>query len=448
MQYFFAQYCTILHFIYNYLILYSNYFSLFIESLTPSDYYSIKSSMFSFSVTKTCKDSKARAGKIITSHGEIKTPVFMPVGTQGTVKAMLPEELVELGTEIILGNIYHLSLRPGHETIKKLGGLHKFMNWKRPILTDSGGFQVFSLGRDVGRRTSDIGRQTSDIRHRMSDAGKTDKAIIFSKVTEEGVHFQTPIDGGLKHFLTPELAIEIQEALGSDIMMVLDECLPHGETESRTRESMELSLRWAERCLRARRSENALFGIVQGGMYRELRREYIERLINIEPSNEFNGYAIGGLSVGEPNELMYNITGYCTDFLPKDKPRYLMGVGTPENLLECISLGIDMFDCVWPTRNARTATLITASGDLNAKNAKHKDDANPPDPSCICYTCRNYSMAYLRHMYMCNEIVGARLGTIHNLHFYIDLIRNIRSAIAENRFVEFKREFLKRRAKC
>ena len=417
--------------------------------------------MFSFELIKTSKECQARVGKMITPHGEVQTPVFMPVGTQGTVKAMTPEELIGLGAEIVLGNTYHLSLRPGHEVIKKLGGLHKFMHWNGPILTDSGGFQVFSLGRIVSRQLSAVSK--TDDRQPT-----TDDTIISSKVTEEGVRFRTPIDGGREHFLTPELTVEIQETLGSDIMMVLDECLPHGEDEATTRESAELSLRWAARCLTARKGDNALFGIVQGGMYKHLRGEYIERLMDIgifchpcgnrdsEYSHEipayagmtkrgFDGYALGGLSVGEPNELMYKITEHCTKSLPKDKPRYLMGVGTPEDLLECIERGIDMFDCVMPSRNGRTGSVMTAKGDLNVKNARFRDEPNPPDADCGCYTCRNYSMAYIRHMFMCNEILGARLATIHNLHFYLNLIREVRSAIAEDRFLEFKKAFINER---
>ncbi len=392
--------------------------------------------MFSFEVTKKCPQTKARTGRMKTSHGEIVTPVFMPVGTQGTVKAMLPEELVDLGAEIVLGNTYHLSLRPGHETIKKLGGLHKFMNWSRPILTDSGGFQIFSLGKPgLGDKKEDAG-------------------IISVKLKEDGVEFQSPIDGGIKHFLSPESALEIQEALGSDIMMVLDECLHAEADETTTRKSMELSLRWADRCLKARKTDNALFAIVQGGMFKNLRKEYIER-ISAPPTHErtkarthqYNGYAIGGLSVGEPNEVMYDITNYCTNLLPIDKPRYLMGVGTPEDLLECIERGIDMFDCVMPSRSGRTGQLHTSHGDLAVKNAQYKDDPNPPDRDCACYTCRNYSMAYIRHMFMCNEILGARLATIHNLHFYLNLIRMARSNINNGKFLEFKREFTERREK-
>ncbi len=406
--------------------------------------------MFTFSVTKESSKCKARIGRFKTSHGVVNTPVFMPVGTQGTVKAMTPEELIGLGAEIILGNTYHLSLRPGQDVIKKLGGLHKFMNWKGPILTDSGGFQIFSLGRGGGGVKGSKNNALLDSSVAILRQAQDERTLISSKVTEEGVKFCTPIDGGRQHFLTPESAVEIQEALGSDIMMVLDECLPHEENETRTRESMELSLRWAGRCLAARKGDNALFGIVQGGMYKDLRREYIERLLLIPPvpplekggEGGFDGYAIGGLSVGEPNELMYDITDHCTDYLPKDKPRYLMGVGTPEDLFECIERGIDMFDCVMPSRNGRTGMVMTYQGNLNVMNARFTEDANPPDAACQCYTCRNYSMAYLRHMFKCNEILGARLATIHNLHFYLDLIRNIRSAIEADKLKEFKKDFI------
>ncbi len=417
--------------------------------------------MFSFELKKTAKDCKARLGSFKTAHGEVQTPIFMPVGTQGTVKAMTPEELKSVGSEIILGNTYHLSLRPSHETIKKLGGLHKFMHWDGPILTDSGGFQIFSLGRGPDKKgvkqiggapreaASEVGVDNAFVKPEVDES-----SLIFSKVTEEGVRFRTPIDGGRDHFMTPESAIEIQEALGSDIMMVLDECLPHGENEKRTAESMGLSLRWAARCLAARKSDNALFGIVQGGMFKNLRSNYISELIAI--SNEaqkkgvrpFDGYSIGGLSVGEPNELMYDITDHCTGLLPQDKPRYLMGVGTPEDLVECIERGVDMFDCVMPTRNARTAKIMTWKGDLNVKNTCYREDPNPPDADCRCYTCRNFSMAYLRHMFACNEILGSRLATIHNLHFYLDLIREIRSAIERDAYLDFKRNFSKRRKQC
>lgn len=412
--------------------------------------------MFGFKIIKRSDQCRARLGRIFTSHGEVGTPVFMPVGTQGTVKAMTPEELTGLGAEMILGNTYHLSLRPGHETIKKLGGLHRFMHWDRPILTDSGGFQIFSLGGGGGgSKHRGRGREGNPLPAKERIKEENERTIS-SKVTEEGVRFRTPIDGGREHFLTPELAVEIQEALDSDIMMVLDECLPHGESEKRTRESMELSLRWAKRCLMARRQENALFAIVQGGMYKGLRAECIQRLLDISNgpwvedgrSQDFDGYAIGGLSVGEPNELMYEITEHCTGLMPGEKPRYLMGVGTPEDLLECIERGIDMFDCVMPSRNGRTGMVMTSKGDLNVLNARFAEDGDPPDTDCPCYCCRNFSMAYLRHMFKCNEILGARLATIHNLHFYLDLIRGIRSSIQEDRFLEFKKSFIQRREQC
>ncbi len=377
--------------------------------------------MFSFSLKKTSAGTRGRIGRIETAHGPIDTPVFMPVGTQATVKAMTPEELVELGAQIILGNTYHLYLRPGHELIKKLGGLHRFMHWEKPILTDSGGYQIFSL---------------ADLRR---------------KFTEEGATFQSHIDGGDRHFLSPEIAIEIQEALGSDIMMVLDECTPHPADEATARTSMELSLRWAARCLAARTSDNALFGIVQGGIHPHLRQEYIRRLMDFRVTGhgsrvtDFEGFSIGGLSVGEPIPLMYEMTEVCTEVLPQDKPRYLMGVGTPEDLVECIDRGVDMFDCVMPTRHARNGKLFTARGDINIENARFADDARPIDEDCSCPTCRHYSRAYLRHLHRANEILASRLGTLHNLHFYVDLIRRAALALKEDRYPKFKRNFLSRR---
>jgi queuine tRNA-ribosyltransferase len=371
--------------------------------------------MLTFKATKNSKNTRGRLGLIKTLHGEIKTPVFMPVGTQATVKAMTPEELKEVGAEIILGNTYHLMLRPGHKLIQKMGGLHKFMGWDLPILTDSGGYQIFSL---------------SELR----------------KITEEGAEFQSHIDGGAKHLLTPEFAIEIQEALGSDIMMVLDECTPYPVSETDARKSMELSLKWAARSLAAWKKKGlGLFGIVQGSMYKDLRREYIERML--ECRENFSGYAIGGLSVGEPNELMYEMAGHCTEHLPEELPRYLMGVGTPENILECIDLGVDMFDCVLPTRNARNGTLFTSFGDLNIYNARFAEDEAPIDPDCSCYTCRRYSRAYLRHLAKSREILASRLSTIHNLHFYIDLIRGARLSLENNNFPEWKSQILEKRKK-
>ncbi len=373
--------------------------------------------MFSFELTHTDTQSKARLGYIQTTHGPIHTPIFMPVGTLGTVKAMTPEDLEDIGTQIILGNTYHLYLRPGHKRIAKLGGLHRFMNWHKPILTDSGGYQIFSL---------------ADLRQ---------------KFTEDGVTFQSHLDGGQKHFLSPEISIEIQEHLGSDIMMVLDECTPYPATEEQARKSMELSLRWAKRSLYARTNNNALFGIGQGGMHPHLRKEYIQRLMDIssESARGFDGYSIGGLSVGEPNELMYDIADICTDLLPNNKPRYLMGVGTPEDLLEGISRGIDMFDCVMPTRHARNGSLFTHRGNINIFNAKFAEDPTPIDPECTCYTCRHYSRAYLRHLMQAKEILGARLTTLHNLHFYLDLIGNVAFAIKNNQFIDFKTNFINKR---
>lgn len=379
--------------------------------------------MFTFRLNSGSKNTRGRLGTIKTLHGEISTPIFMPVGTQATVKAMTPEELQDIGTEIILGNTYHLMLRPGHKLIKRLGGLHKFMGWDGPILTDSGGYQIFSLSG-------------------------------FRKITEEGAEFQSDIDGGEKHLLTPELAIEIQEALGSDIMMVLDECTPYPVSMADAKKSMELSLRWANRSLAAWKKKGlGLFGIVQGGMYKNLRKEYIQRLEEPRhrgteaPRHSFNGFAIGGLSVGEPTELMYEITGHCCQNLPEDKPRYLMGVGTPENIVECIDLGVDMFDCVLPTRNARNGMLFTSGGDINILNARFTDDENPVDPICSCYTCRRYSRAYLKHLAKAREILASRLATIHNLHFYIDLIREARLALGDDKYPEWKANFLKNRKK-
>ncbi len=371
--------------------------------------------MFEFELLKGSRNTRGRLGRITTSHGEVRTPVFMPVGTQGTVKAMTPEELEEIGAQIILGNTYHLYLRPGHELVKRHGGLHRFMHWERPILTDSGGYQIFSL---------------ADLRR---------------KFTEDGVEFQSHIDGGARHKLTPELAIEIQEALGSDIMMVLDECTPYPATEETARISMELSLKWAGRCLAARTSENALFGIVQGGMYPHLRREYIERLLEHEGERSFDGISLGGLSVGEPIPLMYEMVEASEQFLPVDRPRYLMGVGTPDDLVECIDRGIDMFDCVMPTRHGRNGSIFTSKGDINIENARFVDDERPLDPECGCYACRNYSRAYINHLFRSKEILGARLATIHNLQVYVDLIDRASRALSADRYPEFKRNFLESR---
>lgn len=363
-----------------------------------------------FDLIKEAKDSKARLGKITTPHGEIETPIFMPVGTRATVKTMTPEEVKDLGAQIILGNTYHLYLKPGHELIEKAGGLHKFMNWKGPILTDSGGFQVFSLG---------------DLR----------------KIKEEGVDFRSHIDGS-KHFISPEKAIEIQNALGSDIMMCFDECTPYPSTHEYAKKSMERTTRWAKRCKEAHKNteKQGLFGIVQGGMYKDLREQSAKDLVAMD----FPGYAIGGLSVGEPRDKMCELLDFTTPLLPKDKPRYNMGVGTPDYLFESVIRGIDMADCVMPTRIARNGTVMTSHGRLVVRNATYKEDLGSLDPECDCYVCQNYSRAYIRHLFNVNEILGARLATIHNLYFLIKLMENIREAIKEDRLLEYKDEFYKR----
>ena len=362
---------------------------------------------FQFNLEKQGTNTSDRLGEMITPHGMVHTPAFMPVGTQGTVKSMLPEEIKNCGAEIILGNTYHLYLRPCHEIISKLGGLHRFMNWPHPILTDSGGFQVYSLG-------------------------------ALRKITPEGVMFRSHIDGS-RHLLTPQKAIEIQEALGSDIMMCLDECTPYPATLSQTEESLNLTVKWAKLCKTAQtNNEQALFGIVQGGSYPDLRKQAAEKITSLG----FDGYALGGVSVGEPKEIMYKITDSITPLLPTDKPRYLMGVGTPEDIVFAVSCGIDMFDCVIPTRCARHGLLFTNSEKIVIKNARWREDNNPIDETCDCYTCRNYSRAYLRHLYVAGEILAMILNTIHNIRHYMRLMENIRLAISENRFEEFKKGFL------
>lgn len=362
-----------------------------------------------FRVTAT--DGIARAGTLTLGHGEVATPAFMPVGTYGTVKAMSPRELEEEGAAIVLGNTFHLWLRPGLAVIEKHGGLHRFMGWKRPILTDSGGFQVFSLGE-------------------------------LRKVSEEGVAFQSPVNGD-KLFLTPEEAMRIQRVLDSDIAMVFDECTAYPATHDEAARSMELSLRWAKRSKHAfQGSANALFGIVQGGMHEDLRDASTRQLAEVG----FDGYAIGGVSVGEPKEDMERIVAHAAPRLPQAAPRYLMGVGTPEDLAYAVSHGIDMFDCVLPTRNARNGWLFTRGGDVKIKNARHREDTGPLDPRCSCYTCRHFSRAYLHHLHRANEILGARLNTLHNLHYYLELMAAMREAIAGGRFAEWRREFLRERA--
>ncbi|MET0049228.1 MAG: tRNA guanosine(34) transglycosylase Tgt [Sedimenticola sp.] len=351
-------------------------------------------------------EGSARRGRLTFERGSIETPAFMPVGTYGTVKAMTPEELEGLGAEIILGNTFHLMLRPGTDIINRHGDLHDFMHWQRPILTDSGGFQVFSLG---------------DMR----------------KITEEGVHFRSPVNGS-RIFMGPEESMEVQRALGSDIVMIFDECTPYPATEKEARDSMELSLRWAERSKRAHGDNpSALFAIVQGGVYESLRERSLDGLMEIG----FDGYAVGGLSVGEPPEDRWRVLDFLSSRLPADKPHYLMGVGTPEDIVEAVGRGIDMFDCVMPTRNARNGHLFTHQGVVRIRNAVHADDTGPLDPHCDCYTCSNYSRSYLRHLFRCNEILGARLNTIHNLYYYQTLMRNIREAIEAGRFASFVEEF-------
>lgn len=370
-----------------------------------------------FTLKKT--SGKARRGEMKLNHGIVQTPIFMPVGTYGTVKAMAPNELEEIGSQIILGNTFHLWLRPGLDVIAKHGGLHRFMGWNKPILTDSGGFQVFSLN---GLR----------------------------KITEEGVKFASPINGD-KLFLTPEVSMQIQRVLNSDISMVFDECTPYKindrpATEAEAAKSMRMSLRWAKRSkdeFVRLGNPNALFGIVQGGMYEHLREESLEGLKAIG----FHGYAVGGLSVGEPKEEMHRIMEHIVWKLPEDKPRYLMGVGTPEDLVEGVSQGIDMFDCVMPTRNARNGWLFTRYGDVKIRNSKYKDDLRPLDPTCDCYACRHFSRAYLHHLQKVNEILGARLNTIHNLRYYLNLMQEIRGAMDEDRFPQWREEFHKNRAR-
>lgn len=360
-----------------------------------------------YELIKTCKQTGARLGRLHTPHGVIDTPIFMPVGTQATVKSMTPEELKEIGSQIILSNTYHLYLRPGHELIKKAGGLHKFMNWDRPILTDSGGFQVFSLGP-------------------------------LRKITEEGVEFRSHHDGS-KHFLTPEKVMEIENALGPDIMMSFDECAPYPADREYVKNSLERTTRWLERCKAAHKNpENqALFGIVQGGMYKDLREQSAREITAID----LPGYAIGGLSVGEPKDLMYEILEYTTPLLPEDKPRYLMGVGSPDDLIEGVIRGIDMFDCVLPTRIARNGTAMTSQGKVVVRNASYAEDFTPLDPECDCYTCRNYTKSYIRHLVKTNEILGARLISNHNLHFLLNLMKDVRQAIMDDRLMDFRNEF-------
>lgn len=351
-------------------------------------------------------DGRARRGQLHFARGVVETPAFMPVGTYGTVKAMTPEELQEIGAHIILGNTFHLMLRPGVEVIKAHGDLHNFTHWQGPILTDSGGFQVFSLGK-------------------------------MRKISERGVEFRSPIDGSLV-FLDPERSMAVQYALGADIVMIFDECTPYPATLEEARTSMELSLRWALRSKVAHvGNPAALFGIVQGGMYSELRKQSLRALVDIG----FDGYALGGLSVGEPKQEMLRILDELPPLMPADKPRYVMGVGTPQDLVEAVRRGVDMFDCVLPTRNARNGHLFVHGGEIRIRNAQYRDDTRPLDPQCACYTCRHYSCAYLRHLDKCNEILGARLNTIHNLYYYQKLMQALREAIEHGTLDSFIRDF-------
>ena len=368
--------------------------------------------MFEFNVIAQSSDSRARAGVIQTDHGVIETPIFMPVGTLGSVKSLSPEELVEAGAQIILGNTYHLYLRPGCDVIRKFDGLHRFIHWDRPILTDSGGFQVFSLAK-------------------------------LAKISREGVSFQSHIDGS-RHLLTPEKAIEIQTCLGSDIVMCLDQCIQYPATRAQCREALDATTQWAQRCKQAWQESgngsNALFGIVQGGMFGDLRRRSADNLMDID----FKGYAVGGLSVGEPAQMMLEMADVTLPVLPEDKPRYIMGVGTPANLVELVARGADMFDCVLPTRNARNGQMFTQSGTINISNAQYRDDDGPIETGCRCYTCRNFSRAYLRHLYMARELLAYRLNTIHNVYFFIDFAKRMRQAILSDGFESFRRDFYHR----
>ncbi|MDP3618880.1 MAG: tRNA guanosine(34) transglycosylase Tgt [Ramlibacter sp.] len=373
--------------------------------------------MLNFDLLKT--EGLARRGRLTLNHGVVQTPIFMPVGTYGTVKGVTPRSLEEMGAQIILGNTFHLWMRPGLDVLKQFGGLHRFESWSKPILTDSGGFQVWSLGE-------------------------------MRKISEEGVKFASPVNGD-KLFLTPEVSMQIQSALNSDIVMQFDECTPydtkgHITTEAEARVSMELSLRWAGRCkteFTRLENPNALFGIVQGGMFEHLRDESLQALVEMD----FPGYAVGGVSVGEPKEEMLRIMAHTPHRLPADKPRYLMGVGTPEDLVEGVAQGVDMFDCVMPTRNARNGHLFTRFGDLKIRNARHRIDETPLDETCACYACKNFSRAYLHHLERCGEMLGPMLASIHNLHYYLNLMQEIRDALDSGEFGVFRERFKKDRAR-
>ena len=375
--------------------------------------------MLEFNLLTTDPTSHARRGTLTLNHGVVQTPIFMPVGTYGTVKGVMPRSLEEMGAQIILGNTFHLWMRPGLDVMAKFGGLHAFEKWSKPILTDSGGFQVWSLG-------------------------------AMRKISEEGVKFASPVNGD-KLFLTPEVSMQIQTILNSDIVMQFDECTPydtkgHITTEAEARISMELSLRWAKRCqaeFTKLQNPNALFGIVQGGMFENLRQESLEQLVAMD----FPGYAVGGVSVGEPKDEMLRIMAHTPHRLPANKPRYLMGVGTPEDLVEGVAQGVDMFDCVMPTRNARNGHLFTRFGDLKIRNARHKSDERPLDETCGCYTCMNFSRAYLHHLDRCGEMLGPMLTTIHNLHYYLNLMQEVRDALDAGDFAGFLRQFRGDRAR-
>ena len=360
-----------------------------------------------YELIKECSRSGARLGRLHTPHGTFETPMFMPVGTQATVKTLSPEELYDMGSQVILSNTYHLFLRPGHELVQKAGGLHKFMNYKKGMLTDSGGFQVFSLG-------------------------------AMRKITEEGVMFRSHIDGS-KQFLSPEVSTHVQEALGADIAMAFDECIPYPSDYEYTKRSTLRTSLWAKRCQEAHtREDQSLFGIVQGGMFPDLRKMSVEQLTEMD----FAGYGIGGLSVGEPKPMMYDILGQTTPLMPKHKARYLMGVGTPDCIVEAVNLGVDMFDCVFPTRVARNGTAMTHTGRLVVRNAMYAEDFRPLEDGCTCYACRNYSRAYIRHLFKAEEIFGMRLLSIHNLHFLLHFAQEVREAIANDTFPEFRETFL------
>ena len=379
--------------------------------------------MLTFQVLAKDATSHARRGTLTLNHGVVQTPIFMPVGTYGTVKGVMPQSLEDMGAQIILGNTFHLRMRPGLDVLKQFGGLHRFESWSKPILTDSGGFQVWSLGGTDGK-----GR----------------------KITEEGVKFSSPVNGD-KLFLTPEMSMQIQTVLNSDIVMQFDECTPydtagHITTEGEARTSMELSKRWASRCMsefQKLENPNALFGIVQGGMFENLRQESLEALVELD----LPGYAIGGVSVGEPKEEMQRIMAHTPHRLPEHKPRYLMGVGTPEDLVEGVEAGVDMFDCVMPTRNARNGHMFTRFGDLKIRNARYKMEDAPVDMTCSCYTCKNFSRAYMHHLDRCGEMLGPMLSSIHNLHYYLNLMQEVRDALDAGRFAEFALQFRADRAR-